>query len=112
MKVSYRKAKGGDIMKNYRQGDVDIKEIKSIPKSAKPSTDKILAYGEATGHNHRINGQVLVFKDAGQTYIQVKRTAELIHQEHKPLQIEEGLYEIKIELEYDPFTEVLARVRD
>src|SRR5579864_1405536 len=48
---------GVQQMKNaiYRQGDVLIRRIASLPKQkAQPRLTGILAYGEVTGHAHRI----------------------------------------------------------
>src|ERR1700730_17826717 len=48
---------GVQQMKNaiYRQGDVLIRRIKSLPtQKAQPRLTGILAYGEVTGHAHRL----------------------------------------------------------
>lgn len=95
----------------YIHGDLDIVKVKSIPKEASP-IGKTLAEGETTGHKHMIqgNGQVLVYGE--QKYLEIKETTQLIHEEHKPITIEKGLYEIKNEMETDWFTQELERTRD
>jgi len=40
------------------QGDVAIIPVDKFPKDAKPTKNRIVAYGEATGHNHQIVGDV------------------------------------------------------
>ena len=37
-----------------RQGDIFFKTVKNVPKNLKKKTDNILAYGEVTGHSHKI----------------------------------------------------------
>ncbi len=37
-----------------RQGDIFFKTVKDIPNNMKKKTDNILAYGEVTGHSHKI----------------------------------------------------------
>lgn len=41
-------------MKIYRQGDVLIRQIKSIPTETTVRKNGILAYGEVTGHAHKV----------------------------------------------------------
>ncbi len=39
----------------YRQGDVLIRRIQNLPKqTATPRLNGILAYGEVTGHAHKV----------------------------------------------------------
>ena len=37
-----------------RQGDIFFKTVKNVPENLKKKTDNILAYGEVTGHSHKI----------------------------------------------------------
>lgn len=37
-----------------RQGDIFFKSVKSTPKNLKKHNSNILAYGEVTGHSHKI----------------------------------------------------------
>lgn len=88
----------------YRQGDVLLKKIDVLPDNLKPK-DKILAYGEVTGHNHKFTSeQVLVFEDVKhQQFVDVKEEAILEHEEHKHITIPKGLYEVVIQREFDIF---------
>lgn len=90
-------------MNIYRHGDVLLKEIDSIPKSAKKIKDKNLAYGEATGHSHRFADPRLIerFSDANKNYLLVCEDADLIHEEHKKIRVKKGKYEQIQEREYD-----------
>lgn len=90
-------------MNIYRHGDVLLKEVTEIPKSAKKLKDKILAYGEATGHSHRFaNPQDIErFSDGDRKFLLVCVDADLIHEEHKKIRVKKGKYEQIQEREYD-----------
>jgi hypothetical protein len=100
-----------------QQGDVCIEE-KKIPRSARPKSGLVLAEGETTGHAHRLRvpeGVVaeLLQEDKGDLYLRVSGgTVELVHEEHKPILIEEGEYQIGRVLEYDYDTEESRQVQD
>ena len=88
-------------MKLIRQGDVLLIEVKSLPKGAKdvtPEGDVILAFGEVTGHAHRIAQtkaapKVRVWDAAGERFIQlVTADAALTHEEHAPAVLDRPLY--------------------
>lgn len=107
------------------QGDVDIREIKNIPKSAKLLDTKTVMYGEQTGHHHTFNGQVLVYEPTEndtvhvrnesvliQKYIKVLQDTEIIHQEHQIQVIPKGNYVILQEREWDILENQIKRVMD
>lgn len=124
--------------KFYRHGDLLIKRIKELPSSVQASgihrkeeaqeedqqqqqqlQSYILAKGETTGHAHVLRGsQIQVFKDtattatAATTYLKLEQSAELVHEEHKPITIEKGIYVIVREREYNPFSEAIRQVVD
>lgn len=94
-----------------RQGDVGIQEIKEMPEGLHEVNNPVLALGEATGHSHTLNGKFRVFENGNRTkYIQVEK-ATLVHQEHNPIQIDKGLYEVQLQREYDVVAET-RRVMD
>ena len=88
-------------MKNqYRQGDVYLIKIDTIPEGAKQK-DNILAFGEATGHHHTLeDGEVLV-KD-GTQYVIAKQKTRVVHQEHSQIKIPKGNYRVVLQHEYSP----------
>ncbi|MEK6878923.1 MAG: hypothetical protein AABY22_04910 [Nanoarchaeota archaeon] len=109
--------KGGENMNKqlYRQGDVDIKPIKSLPKGLKKAKDKVLALGEVTGHFHRFadNSMVDVFLASnGLKYLQVHQPSPLIHEEHNEIMILPGTYKVEIEREYSYEDEEMKKVVD
>ena len=98
----------------YRQGDVLLRKIKSLPKGL-VKKNKVLAYGETTGHSHQFKANddcVMVFHDAdGKQYVQVLKPTELQHEEHDWLDIEQGNYEVIQQREFD-IVEGTRRVMD
>lgn len=99
-----------------QQGDVCL-ERKPIPTGAVRKAGLILAEGEATGHAHQIRALETaiaeLFEEKGTLYLRVLGgSVELVHEEHKPLAIEPGEYEVGRILEYDYETEEAKRVQD
>jgi hypothetical protein len=95
----------------YRQGDVLVHEVS--PKDfARHGTELptergriILARGEATGHNHSLDARVArVFEDSrpGVCYLLLDEQGLLEHQEHSPISLPKGVYEVIRQREYQP----------
>mgnify|MGYP003148847609 CR=1 FL=1 len=134
-------------MNKYQQGDVlfvelDDEDAKTFQdKKASTSTnwrrirvereengDTVVAYGEATGHNHRfqfdsktmvnypVTGYVSDMGRRGETnalqYVEVEKTATLTHQEHNPIQVPPGKYRVKIVREFDHIGQQTRNVVD
>ena len=99
-----------------RQGDVLLKRIKTIPKTAKKQETKdriVLAYGEVTGHAHAIHDldNVDVFvTEVGVLYLKVFQDVMLHHDEHSAVTLTEGIYERVLQHEYSP--EAVRNVAD
>jgi len=88
--------------RQYRQGDVLLVPT-TLPQGATPvSTGRgaILARGEATGHAHAILDPVNVFALAGRSFIQADQAVTLRHEEHGPITVEPGIYEIRQQREW------------
>lgn len=95
-----------------QQGDVILKKVESI-KGIKLN-HLTLAKGEKTGHHHTITkGEAELYEKDGILFLKVISThATLTHQEHKPIVIDNGNYEIGIVKEYDHFAEEARNVAD
>lgn len=95
-------------MKNknqFRQGDVLIERVESVPQGAVKSKGRvILAEGEATGHAHEINiDDADAWKRDGQTIaVTVKKSSAVKHQEHGPIPLKLGNYRVTRQREYSP----------
>ena len=101
----------------YRQGDVLIERIDSIPKTAvrqKASERIILAYGEATGHHHAIEEHDAAdwWKDeaGSDQFLDIREAATITHQEHAPIPLPPGKYLVRRQREYSP--EAIRNVAD
>jgi hypothetical protein len=79
------------------------------------SKDGALAYGEATGHLHQLQGHGFDLKTCLKTNVKFLRIVEptaLKHQEHAPIIIPPGDYKIGIQREYSPFEKHARSVVD
>lgn len=112
--------------KQALHGDVIIEKISALPAhfdGMEKSKDGCLAYGEVTGHSHRlfkmsdpdrpnsVSFDLRIDKD-GIKFLKVIEPVELRHQEHDPRVIPCDNYMIKIQREYDPFTKLARSVAD
>lgn len=95
----------------YRQGDVLIVPVKSMPKALEPVDREngrvILAHGEATGHAHAIRDKrATLFRDPKleAIFMQVSGNdaVALEHDEHSTIHIPPGNYEVLRQREYSP----------
>ena len=96
-----------------RHGDVWI-ESAPLPKAARAKDGTVLAYGEVTGHAHRLLMDGLLYEaEDGTTYIRVpEQGVTLTHEEHGPVTIPAGDYLVRIQREYDPYEQAARRVVD
>ena len=114
-------------VQRYVQGDVVIKPIEALPEYKKddvttwPRLDEqtlkgVLAYGEATGHSHQILEEdldsVTVVKILSKLYVTALKEWTIKHEEHKPVSVPPGIYEVEIAKETDWLTRVTRRVAD
>lgn len=91
-----------------RQGDVLLvpadgglpPEARVLPRSG---GRVVLAEGEATGHAHAIRGAGTTLHAVGDTRLLVVTAPVILdHEEHAPLVVEPGTYEVVIQREYVP----------
>ena len=90
----------------WRQGDVFIVPIKQLPGGLR-TRRPILAEGEVTGHAHRLadpaSAQVYGDGNSDQLFLDVKAdNATVIHEEHGPITVPKGSYQVRIQREYHP----------
>jgi len=100
-----------------QQGDVILKSVVSIPKGSKPVIAKkrgyVLAEGEVTGHAHVIDDiEAEVFEKDGVMFIKTTKSINVTHEEHKPITLDAGIWQVGIVKEYDPFSVETREVRD
>lgn len=89
-------------MKSLRHGDVQLIPVARLPEDVKKLDRKELAYGEKTGHAHRIDiGELFEAKD-GKLYLKVDTLSRVSHEEHKTSAIPSGVYLVGIKRQYNP----------
>jgi hypothetical protein len=88
----------------WRHGDVLIAPVEEIPASAKSRKQPILAYGEVTGHSHRIEApeKAELWENGNELFLKVLETTRIIHEEHKPITLLPGTYRVWKQREYTP----------
>lgn len=97
----------GNAMKTWRQGDVLFKEVSGFPhsKRTRRATGHILE-GEATGHIHRLEdlaaAEVLEIGDGLFVNVSAEGGVSIIHEEHHPIVLPAGRYEVVRQREYAP----------
>ena len=109
-------------MKLIRQGDVLVAQIKALPAGARLVPDQnckvILAWGEVTGHHHRIEHKIShgaaaemveaviarcrLYECEGDRFLVVDEPVELRHEEHFAIGLAPGIYEVPVQVEYTP----------
>jgi hypothetical protein len=100
----------------FRQGDVMLTRVNSIPKGgkrvARDNGRIVLAYGEVTGHAHAIADEevTLLEVDGGIRYLDVQMEAFLRHEEHGAIALAPGKYKVTRQREYTP--EAIRNVAD
>lgn len=103
----------------YRHGDLLVyqterPELRLVQQFVEDK-DVVLLRGEATGHNHRLQGDFTLFRsndvqEQGLGYFEVHSTANLNHEEHGVIDLPKGFYAIVRQREYTP--ERIVYVRD
>ena len=126
----------------YRHGDLLIVKINAIPTLTFPipkqknrnfPTGNIIAEGEISGHKHQLigNGQVYVgmhyirraripeaaflthsINDINELWFKADDDLEIVHEEHKTLEIPKGIYKVTKEQEFNPFKEINEKILD
>ncbi len=101
-------------MEIYRQGDVLVVAVTRLPQDRTPIGAEdgrlILAHGEATGHAHalRADDGVEFFTTPAtkakpaRRYLRLVKGARLFHDEHLPIDLPPGRYEVRRQKEYAP----------
>lgn len=120
-------------MKLIQQGDVLFKMVDAMPAKLKKIESKrpgliTFAEGEVTGHHHsaivdveveridnievEVPNIILLEDDNGVLWCYVNRDAEVTHQEHNPVTLPPGSYQIGIVREVDHLADEIRAVAD
>lgn len=112
----------------YQQGDVILRPVQALPEGFDLTDSKVLQEGETTGHKHQfldskavdvyvanlktpLSGGATIHFGIGKVVV-VKREAKLTHEEHKPVTLPPGIYEMDLVREYDYDADEMRRVID
>lgn len=92
-----------------RQGDVLLLPVDGIPAATPAPRDNgrlILAYGEVTGHAHRIDAPeaeaTILTTEDNRRFLRIVSAVALVHEEHATVTIPPGDYELPRQVEYTP----------
>jgi len=113
------------------QGDVQFKSLSKLPDGAKKITQKPIALGEHSGHEHILTGDVELFEYEGRIYAAVGNDGAMlqhVHEsrfdgnyktkkvmekaDHKPVPFAPGVYEFFIQNTYNPYAKIMEKVID
>jgi hypothetical protein len=114
----------------YRQKDISLHPIRELPDDCyKSENGNVLAIGEASGHRHWIDvPETVVYEDfEGNLYVQLLAEAVLLHigedlltpagkedakeiDLHMPISISKGVYQVKVERDFDPYSKKMIPV--
>jgi hypothetical protein len=89
----------------FRQGDLLFVKVNNPDtNNMTENKDPILARGEATGHAHRVSeGEIRRHVSERLQYLTVtSKKAVVTHEEHGPVELTKGTWEIKRQREYEP----------
>lgn len=77
--------------------------VNAIPDEAAPVKDGIIVRGKATGHAHRLREAGAVVLALGNAmYIRANQPAAVVHEEHGPIILPAGCWEVRRQREYEP----------
>lgn len=104
------------IAKNtFEQGDVLGRKLKTLPPGEIKTISRqrlVLAHGES-GHSHVIEDDEAELIQIGERMLlKLTKAATVIHEEHKPVRLSPGIWEIGRVKEYDWFLKMTRQVID
>jgi hypothetical protein len=105
-------------MSQFYQGDVCLIKVSSIPPKAikqnRPKTALVLEEGEQTGHKHQIADidKCDLYIQEDRRFLEVCYALPLTHEEHSPIILEPGIYEIKRQRQWSVLEQMSSRVAD
>lgn len=91
-------------MECYRQGDICFEKLDKFPEGVIEKDTMLEIRGEREGHVHRMTGvQILVPPEQEEqlpALVVVSSMAIMVHEEHRPLALPEGMYRVTQFQEY------------
>jgi hypothetical protein len=88
---------------HYRQGDLLFLWQDTLPAvNLNARQSNVIVAGEATGHAHRLQAGTILEAPDGTLYLDVPQTTRVVHEEHRPITLEPGLWLVIRQREYHP----------
>ena len=98
------------------QGDVKLRKLDSMPEGKQRRISKVrcvLAEGEHTGHNHIVEDDEAELIQIGERMLlKLEKQATLKHQEHAPITLSPGIWEVGRVQEFDYYSMMARPVQD
>lgn len=98
-----------------QQGDVTLRKLAAMPEGEQKNISKkriLLAHGES-GHSHVLEDNEAELIQIGERMLlKLAKAATVTHEEHKPITLSPGIWEIGRVKEYDWFSKMERRVID
>lgn len=100
----------------WQQGDCLFFPIDKIPHDGIKLKTNIIQSGEATNHHHRADSmtspELFEQPKTKKRHLRLLKPTTITHEEHKPIELPPGDYEVRIVKEYDHFKEESRAVLD
>lgn len=98
-----------------QQGDVNLRKLSVMPDGEQKTVSRkrlILAHGES-GHSHVIEDDEAELVQIGERMLlKLAKAATVVHEEHRPIKLSPGIWEIGRVKEYDYFQQMARQVID
>ena len=99
----------------YQQGDVVLKRLETMPQGKTIIIARgriVVAHGES-GHSHVVEDDEAELIQIGERMLlRLERAATVVHEEHGPITLEPGIWEIGRVKEFDYFAQMERQVVD
>lgn len=109
------KTKMKTISKHGQQGDVVLRKLAAMPEGEQKIVGRkrlVLAHGES-GHSHVIEDDEAELIQIGERMLlKLTKAATVTHEEHKPIRLSPGIWEVGRVKEYDYFQHMERQVTD
>lgn len=99
-----------------QQGDVILRKLTAMPDGNAAPVSKgrcVLAEGESTGHAHVIeDDEAELIRIGERMLLKLGRAATVVHEEHGPITLAPGIWEVGRVQEYDYLSKMARPVAD
>lgn len=101
-------------MKQYQQGDVLFTKVQKVNGQVRQRGGRIvLAEGEATNHFHVVeDDDATLIAEGERMLLSLGKAATITHEEHKPIELPAGTYEVGRVKEWDYLEQMERTVVD